>query len=249
MSLAAIRDILDRAAGGGRTIAFWWRDDDAVAASPALERLLDLAGRFGVPAAIAAIPAELQPSLPERLRDAPGCRILVHGLAHRNHAPPGRKPAELGEDRPLSALVSDAEAALLLAENTAADALLPILVPPWNRIAPALPATLPPLGYRGLSAFGPRRPMPGLTVVNTHLDLVDWRGSRSAVEPGALAHALSRALEGPHPEPVGLLTHHLVFDEALWRLTADLVALLVAHPAVLFPALDALWAPNGVIEL
>ena len=34
---------------------------------------------------------------------------------------------------------------------------LPVLVPPWNRIAPALVPTLPEIGFAGLSTFGARR--------------------------------------------------------------------------------------------
>lgn len=249
MSLAPVRAVLDRAGGAGRTLAVWWRDDDAAAATPELDRLLALARRFGVPVAVAAVPAGLRRSLPERLEAEPGCRILVHGLSHRNHAPAGRKPAELGDDRPHPALEADARSALAVAAERAGDLLLPILVPPWNRIAPGLPPALPALGYRGLSAFGPRPSAPGIAVVNTHLDPVDWRGSRSAVPPARLADALSRALAGEAGEPVGLLTHHLAFDEPLWRLTAGLVELLAGHPAVRFPPLGALWAPKGVIEL
>jgi hypothetical protein len=42
--------------------------------------------------------------------------------------------------------------------------VLPVLVPPWNRIAPGLVPALPEIGYRGLSTFGIRggfRPYPG----------------------------------------------------------------------------------------
>ena len=34
---------------------------------------------------------------------------------------------------------------------------LSVMVPPWNRIAPALVPTLPEIGFRGLSTFGLRR--------------------------------------------------------------------------------------------
>jgi len=85
---------------------------------------------------------------------------------------------------------------------------------------------LPSLGGAGLSSFrdrDPTRAVDGLTEVNTHLDPVDWRGSRSALLPEALiaaaAGAVLRRLDGgaDRDEPIGLLTHHLVHDDAVWR--------------------------------
>jgi hypothetical protein len=250
MSLAAIRAVLDRAAGEGIRLDFWWRDDDAVAATPALDRLLSLGREFRTPIAVAAIPARMEPSLPDRLQDEPGARILVHGLSHANHAKPGRKSAEFGSNRPPSALSADARTGLALARERSGNLLLPAFVPPWNRIDQSLAATLPQLGYAGLSTFGPREPVAGLAVANTHLDPVDWRGSRSAVNPERLAVALDRAIASPNPGPVGILTHHLIFDEALWRLTRALMDLLSTHDAARFPPLEEVWrAPNSVIEL
>ncbi len=243
MSLAALRTVLDRAADAAVELKVWWRDDDAVAASPALERLLTLSREFTIPIAIAAIPTGIQPSLPARLREEAGTRLLVHGFSHTNHAGPGRKPAEFGAERPLPARSVDAKAGLARAREQTGELLLPVFVPPWNRIAPGLATALPGLGYVGLSTFGPREPVPGLVVANTHLDPVDWRGSRGAVAPERLAAALERALESHDPGPIGILTHHLVFDEALWTLTRRLLEHLSSHQAIRFPALDEIWRP------
>jgi hypothetical protein len=249
MNLRPIRTVLDRAASEERALTVWWRDDDAVAATPELDRLFAIARRVEAPLAIAAIPAGIEPSLPARVRDEPGSRLLVHGLSHRNHAEPGHKPAEFGGDRHLTALERDAREGLARARAVGADALLPVFVPPWNRFSPALAPALARLGYAGLSTFGPPAPAQELPVVNTHLDPVDWRGSRSALAPEQLAAALERALASPEAGPVGLLTHHLMFDEALWRLTSGLTELLAGHPAVRFAPPAELWTTNGVIEL
>ena len=93
-------DVLRRTAGEGRTVAIWWRDDDAVAATPALDRLLEVARAFDLPIALAAIPRGVERSLMERLGDEPQAHIVVHGLAHLNHAPPGEKKAEFGRASP-----------------------------------------------------------------------------------------------------------------------------------------------------
>jgi len=98
---------------------------------------------------------------------------------------------------------------------------LPVMVPPWNRIAPVLVPTLPEIGFTGLSTFGARRrtyPVRGLLEVNTHVDLIDWKGGGGfvgeAAALGALVSALSQArISG---EPVGVLSHHLAMDGGAW---------------------------------
>lgn len=84
----------------------------------------------------------------------------MHGLAHDNHAPLDAKPAEFGPHRPLATLREEAARALALAQaRVPRETLLPVFVPPWNRIAPDLAADLPALGYAGLSAAkGPGAP-------------------------------------------------------------------------------------------
>ncbi|WP_375463298.1 glycosyltransferase [uncultured Methylobacterium sp.] len=246
-----LRAALDAAAEHGRRVPLWWRDDDAVAATPALDRLLDLAGSFDAPVLVAAIPARVAASLGERLHAAGRVSLAVHGLTHENHAPAGVKPAEFGPHRPLPALVADAAAALRLArERLPADRLMPVFVPPWNRIAPGLAAALPGLGYEGLSAVdGP--PVPGLIRADTQVDPIAWRGTRSLEDPDAIIAGLCRALTRQPGRPVGLLTHHRAHDAAIWDFLVDLLGVLLRHPAVaiqdprrLFrPAADEAGAP------
>jgi len=82
---------LDAWARAGRTATFWWRDDDAVAPTPALKRLLRLAGRHRTPIALAVIPRPAVKSLFDRLADHANVRVLQHGYEHANHAPAGAK--------------------------------------------------------------------------------------------------------------------------------------------------------------
>lgn len=217
-AFARLREALDRAG----EVRLWWRDDDAVAATPALDRLLTLADHR--PILIAAIPAGIEPSLPRRLAEARTVRVGVHGLAHENHAPPGAKPAEFGPHRPLPLLREAARRALDLArDRLPAECLLPVFVPPWNRIDPDLAEDLPTLGYVGLSAAkGP---------LGAGLDVIDWRGTRSLRDPADLIASLIAHAEAGSGEPLGLLTHHLAHDEAVWDFLAALIPCL-DHPAV-----------------
>ena len=47
------RKRLDQLAAEGRTLTLWLRDDDAVDATPALDRLLTLCARYSVPPTLA----------------------------------------------------------------------------------------------------------------------------------------------------------------------------------------------------
>lgn len=235
---------LDAVAAEGERAVLWWRDDDAVAHTPALDRLMALAARHRWPLALAAIPARVEPSLLPRLAAEP-VRLLVHGLAHRNHAAPGAKRAEFGADRPFDRLTDEAAEALALAS---AETWLPVLVPPWNRIVPGLVPWLPGLGYRGLSTFGAgRAAVPGLVQVNAHLDPVDWRGTRGLADPDALAARLATAIER-RAGPVGLLTHHLVHDAAVWDFLARLLDRLALHPAVARADPAAIFEPAAIFD-
>src|SRR5215204_6299118 len=95
---------LDRWGEAGRVAALWWRDDDAVAATPELARLLRLAGP--APMALAVIPALAGPDLAEALCGAPAIAVLQHGCRHANHARSGKK-SEYPQDRPAAAVAGE----------------------------------------------------------------------------------------------------------------------------------------------
>lgn len=255
-----VRDALARAADAGQPVAIWWRDDDAVAPSPALERLLALSRDSGTPVAIASIPMAAHADLAVRLAGEPGATLLVHGYIHVNHAAAGEKSAEFGAHRPLTARAAEAQAGLRrlrdMAEAAGA-AFAPVFVPPSNRLAPDLPAALAGFGYRGLSTFrdrAAREAVPGLIQVNTHLDPIDWRGTRSAIDPDALiaqtAHAILARLDGRADprEPIGLLTHHRVHDACVWDLTRHWLALFEDAEGVSRPDPAALFSPPSTEE-
>jgi hypothetical protein len=110
-------------------------------------------------------------------------------------------------------------------EIAAAARFVPVLAPPWNRLPESLAKGLAGAGFRGVSQFGARRaasPAPGVSRVNTHVDLIAWRGGRGfAGEEGALSAALAHLMakrEGraDPAEATGWLTHHAVHDEATW---------------------------------
>jgi hypothetical protein len=236
----------------GREPVLWWRDDDAADATPALDRLLDLHRMAKVPLALAIVPANATPALAECLARAPDVDLLQHGYAHTNHAPAADKKMELGLHRPSMFVLGELGTGRMALERLFGGRVLPVLVPPWNRIAAALVPTLPEVGYRGLSTFGARRrarPVSGLTQVNTHVDLVDWTSRRFVGEEAALA-ALERALAAARcgaEEPIGILSHHLAMDEGAWDFLSSLWERISSMPGLeIAPAHDlfASWEPR-----
>jgi hypothetical protein len=217
----AIEEELVRWREAGREPVLWWRDDDAADATPALDRLLDLHRATEVPLALAIVPANATPALAERLARTPGVDLLQHGYAHTNHAPGTDKKMELGLHRPAMFVLGELGTGRMALERLFGDRVLPVLVPPWNRIAAQLVPTLPEVGYRGLSTFGIRRrayPVSGLLQVNTHVDLIDWTSRRFVGEAAALS-AFEQALVASRTgtgEPLGVLSHHLAMDEGAW---------------------------------
>jgi hypothetical protein len=205
----------------GRIAELWWRDDDAADAGPCLHRLVGLHRQAGVPLALAVIPAQATRLLAEQVADEGGVDVLQHGYAHMNHASSSEKKIELGAQRPAMVTLGELGTGWLTLERLFAGRALPVLVPPWNRIAPGLVPALPEIGFRGLSTFGPRRarPLLGLREINAHVDLLDWKGRRSFVGEGAALGALVAALARARTvsnEPVGILSHHLAMDAEAW---------------------------------
>jgi hypothetical protein len=223
----------------GRRASFWWRDDDATDAPPALHRLLALAQRHDLPLALAVVPAAAAESLVDAIGPWRRIAVLQHGYAHRNHAPPAERKAELGAHRPLSKILDELRLGRRRLGALFGKRLAPILVPPWNRIDEAVVRRLTGLGFIGLSTFQARdRPdaAPGLRQVNCHIDLMDWRSraflGRGTVLDSAIGHLAARRegrIDGV--EPTGLMSHHLAHDDAAWRFLEQFLAATANHPA------------------
>lgn len=262
----------DAWAAAGRPVELWWRDDDAVADTPELRRLLALAaGR--APLALAVIPAGLQPSLPAAVETASGTAagtaagaaiaVLQHGYDHRNRAAAEAKKSEFPPDRPA------AEVAEVLAQGRRQLAaafgarFVPVLTPPWNRFDAAHLPVLRDVGLRGLSAYLPRRnknAAPGVSMVNTHVDVIDWHrpgpagagqrrpfvGTDAALALLARHLAAKRDGAADAAEPTGLLTHHLVHDTETWQFLGELLDWCAARPGIAWRKAADLFPEFGV---
>ena len=247
----------------GRTATFWWRDDDAVTSTPALQRLLALAE--DVPIGLAVIPGEARPELARSLEGHDRVAVLQHGWRHTNHAGSDAKKSELGSTRPLRQRLDELTAGRDRLSSLFGDRALPILVPPWNRIGDDLIPELPALGLRGLSMgsipplgrreklpiIGPLNraetaSVPGLRQVHVHVDLTDWHGTRGFVGEGnalslMLRHLGDRRRHGIKG-PIGILTHHLVQDAATDDFLRQLLGTLQRHRAARLAPIPELFS-------
>lgn len=229
----------------GLSLPLWWRDDDAVCVTPQLERLEALSASLELPVHLAIIPRDADEDLVTHVEGSSALIPVVHGWAHQNHAPTNEKKSEFRLHRPFQDIRSDARAGLTRLQSLFPDKLCPMFVPPWNRIASEMVQELPGLGYRILSTATPRKAKmaaPGLMQVNTHLDPIDWRGSRGLAPRDKLIAQATDLLrdrrEGPadNTEPFGILTHHLVHDEEIWSFTQDLLTRFLDGPATVWTA-------------
>ena len=220
----------------GLKLPLWWRDDDAIRATPELDRLARLAEDMQLPVHLAIVPARAQPDLGPALAGGP-FRGVVHGWAHVNHAPPEMKSSEFGTSRADAA--EEAARGLVHLRGLWGAAIHPMFVPPWNRIHADVVPGLADAGYRCLSTFGPRAaPLaaPGLAAINTHVDPVDWRGTRGLADPDRIVEQLAAHLQArrggsaDNDEPLGLLTHHLMMDDPTWAFCRELMAELQDGP-------------------
>lgn len=223
-ALAAIR--ARRAAG--TPLMLWLRDDDAVAPTPALDRLIALTAAEHAPLTLAVIPAPWNEAptgsaLALRLDSAPHVRVAVHGWSHHNHAPEGAKKQELILHRPPVEVHGELREGLHLLRALHGARALPLLVPPWNRIAPELIDGLADDGFTALSTFGPEAVQPGLSIVNTQIDIIDWKDGRVGRPTEAVWAELAEMVAEPR-QFIGVLTHHLVHDAQAWALLSDLLA-------------------------
>lgn len=221
---------LDRWEEAGQVATLWWRDDDAVAMTPALGRLLSLAGE--APLALAVIPAAADASLAKALRGRANVAVVQHGWSHVNHGGTGRK-SEFPAERPAETV----EAELTAGRERLADlfgAATLILAPPWNRFAPEFEALLPRAGIAALSTMG-SRPQGAAARIDVHVDLVAWKAGRGFVGTdaalGGIVGELRRRRLGDSVGPMGILTHHLIMDDATADFVSELGTVVAGHAA------------------
>ncbi len=239
----------------GKDPQLWWRDDDAISVTPQLEHLARLASSADIEILLAVIPAYAKRDLVAYVEQCLNLKPCIHGWSHENHAPASEKKCELGTHRDLSEVLDDIVRGCQRLDDLFGRAVLPVLVPPWNRMRDDLAERLCEVGIEAFSTFTHQRSVPEIQV-NTHVDVMDWKApcGTTGKSPDAVQIELASALRVSRANgfyPIGLLTHHLVHDETAW---ATLSA-IVAHPdlnwvsfqqALAHPSTTSLSTPASV---
>ncbi len=246
MSIASWRQmdaVLKSFRHDGREARLWWRDDDAEVVTPELLRLAARAERHDIPLSLAVIPAGASKGLREILARGRGWTAMVHGFAHKSYAPAGEKKAEFGAHRPLARMGGELRMGLDRLCGVLPDHARSVFVPPWNRIAPDLVPELPALGFAALSTFGPRPERPALPMLNTHLDVMNWRekrfaGAQELLDKLSALLEFQRQADESAAEPIGILTHHRQHDAAAEAFLDKLASRLSSAGTVRWLGLD-----------
>ncbi|MCJ8297541.1 MAG: polysaccharide deacetylase family protein [Pseudomonadales bacterium] len=229
------------------SVQFWWRDDDAVADSEPLQKMLQLAKSYDIAVHLAVIPNLLETSLDvvKHSDNQPFCYVLQHGVEHKNFALQGQRKIELGGSQDLLALQQNLGAGQRLLQQTFVDQYLSILVPPWNRIAEELIPCLDNMGYQKLSVLGKAKLAETKLHLNVHIDIINWRERQFAGEQLILRtiteHLRHKRLSGNSPKPCGLMTHHLDHDQDCWNFLDKFFSFCRDHSKVQWVAGNSLY--------
>ena len=245
-----LADELDKWDKKEKPAAFWWRDDDAVQPTPALGQLLEIAA--GTPVNLAVIPKLAEESLVAYLSEQKNVSVSQHGWAHENHAPSGAKKAEFQGGRRADDQIGDIVTGFNRMASLFGERFTPIFVPPWNRIEESALAGLLEAGIRYLSTFNARTGKePDPPRLNTHMDIVDWRGTRGFAGHETVLGQASKHLRDKREgradpaEPTGLLTHHLVHDEACWDFLSEFNRFIREHPGAYWADVTDILSHEG----
>ena len=218
----------------GLSPTLWWRDDDAVSCSPALEKLTGICENNQIPVMLAVVPSGVTAKLADYLAFHPILQTVTHGYAHHNHAEVDHKKTELtenGSGRSVDDVLEELHNARQIMASLFGNSAGQVLVPPWNRLSDNVAKQLATTGFRLISTFGEQKAGTALRQVNCHIDLMDWKPLRQGKKfervIDELCTCLSARRQSPAPDaPIGILSHHLVHDDDAWETTEKLMALI-----------------------
>ena len=222
---------LDLWAEAGRVARFWWRDDDAIAPTPALTQLLDLSDAHRIEVAVAVIPATASDALAGRASsraDTPrSCSTAMRTRTMRR--PASRRSNAAASGRSTRCSASSARAG---GGSQSCSARAPSRSSPRRGTASSgrCSTRLGEAGFRGASAYGPRardgrgaRPRRRQCACRSdELARAPLRRRRQGAERRSRrAQGAARRGATEADEPLGLLTHHLDHDAELWDFLDD----------------------------
>ena len=239
---APLSQELEQWAGNECVAQLWLRDDDAIEVTPALHRLDELCASHEVPYTIASIPNLVTAELAQWAKTRGLGAYCVHGFSHTNHAPVGEKKCELGLHRGPEIIIDELESGHQQLSKMFGEQFVSLLVPPWNRIDHALIPHLSKIGFKALSTYGWPKTQAShdIKILNTHVDIIDWKGTRGGLPIDQLVFDLvkamqdARVIDAINPPAIGILSHHLVHNELAWKFLDELMAFCAANDQIIW---------------
>jgi hypothetical protein len=214
---------------------FWWRDDDAVRPSDALDRLLEVAD--GRPFALATVPFEVTAALAGRLHTEKHVTIFQHGWKHQNHAVKGSN-SEYPAGRSLRQVAHELAKGHAKLSELFGSAFAPVFTPPWHGFDASYTPLLEGAGFRALSLKG-RRPLETKEVLpqnNVHCVPIVWSNPPGFGNPARyigqlVQHLALRRAGDDREEATGVLTHHLVQTPESLEFVRGILDVITTHPS------------------
>jgi hypothetical protein len=227
----------DDLARKGKKITFWWRDDDAIEETQALQKLLKLVDHKAI--SIATIPEYCTKSLIDIVKENPYIHLLQHGVSHENFAHKEEKkcefPTHLSDEHHWQRIQYGRDKIFQLYPEWDGKGF----VPPWNRMKLNSAEGLKDIGFDYISAFESLKARniatKHIAYCDSNIDPIDWKGNDGKNNYGFIGwQACDDILlhHAQYQQHIGLLTHHLVHNEAMWHKLEIIADFMHHHPAI-----------------
>lgn len=232
-AFCAIEDCLTHNPG----VSFWWRDDDVSADVwrhpidsqrhfQKLQKMLFLVRKHSIEAVFSVIPNNFTKRGARQIRALKRAEVYValHGIHHHNNGGSGN-PTEFPEQCDMQSIV---ETLKNYKEDFAAIfdmQLVPIFVPPWNTLPPALEDVLLSSGFTAISRVNV--PCQKYSNINVDIDINDWKRRALRDEVSILQDIIGLIRQGR--KSIGLMGHHKLLDDRAVEFLDRLFAILASH--------------------
>ena len=229
-----------------KTARLFLRDDDADDDTPALRQLSAITSLYKIPLLLAIIPAHATRELGEFINSKSHINPAVHGFSHTNHSSQGEKKIELGAQRPLDIVLKELAQGRDKLLNIFGEKLSPVLVPPWNRISEEVAENVGKVGFVAISGFSWKVANGNTPWVNTHVDIIDWKNDKASKTIDLVLEELTKSLviaRENNYAAIGILTHHLVHDDAAWKMLETLFGIISQQPVFVWVEAQSLIRP------
>ena len=212
-----------------QTLKVWWRDDDCIEPTKELDKLIKISKENQAPISLAVIPKFCVKELKEVLAPHSQIEVLQHGIAHLNQASSGQKKCEFPDTLVPEKTSQDIMQGKLKLSTLFAEQFTPIFVPPWNRYSTKHLNLIHKSNFKKISGYGHSQDP---FYFNTHFDLINWKQGRSLIEENQAIELFQEITT--LDSTIGLLSHHLVHDQAIWNFIEFLIPFLKGFDNVSF---------------